>query len=98
MEKLIGNTNNSEQVRNILDACGYSEENAPNQLVEEVVNTLKYTKNTFSDRASTKTNATYDIARIGLYSDGNIENSPFDLIEDLKEIDKIIFTQELEYE
>lgn len=37
------------------------------------------------------------ISRIWLYSDWITENSSFDLIEDLKEIDKIIYTQELVY-
>ena len=51
----------------------------------------------FNEAAETKSQKTYEVARIGLYSDGNIENSPFDLITDMQEIDKIIFSEELEY-
>jgi hypothetical protein len=55
------------------------------------MNQATHFNTTFSTRAADKTRRTYDIARIGLYSDGNIENSPFDLINDLQEIDYIIF-------
>lgn len=97
IEELLWNTGD-RQVERILDVCWYAGENAPTQVVEEVVSGLAYVKNTFSERAEKKTNTIYDVARIGLYNDGDLENSPFDLIHDLQEIDKIIFTQELEYE
>ncbi len=97
IEELLWNTG-EKQVEKILDVCWYAGEKAPTQVVEEVVQGLSYVKNTFSARADEKTNTIYDVARIGLYNDGNLENSPFDLIHDLQEIDKIIFTQEIEYE
>ena len=34
---------------------------------------------------------------VGLYTDGILENSSFDLIDDIEKIDAIIFTQEIEY-
>lgn len=40
----------------------------------------------------------YSISRIGLYSDWVEENSPFDLMKDLKDINKIIFTEDIPYE
>lgn len=97
IENLLWN-NGGDVVANILDACGYENAAAPTRLTEEVQNALAYTKNSYSQRAQKKTDATYDIARIGLYNDGDLENSPFDIIHDLKEIDKIIFTQEIDYE
>lgn len=48
-------------------------------------------------RAQVKWQRLYQIARIWLYSDGDTTNSPFDLVDDIKEIEKIIFTQKLEY-
>lgn len=47
--------------------------------------------------AEERTQRIYNIARIWLYSDGDTTNSPFDLIDDIKEIEKIIFSQNLEY-
>ncbi|MDD3302539.1 MAG: hypothetical protein PHN31_03210 [Candidatus Gracilibacteria bacterium] len=47
-----------------------------------------------------KTKMIYSVSRIGLYSDGNEENSPFDLIKDVENINNIIFsiTKEYKYE
>ena len=39
----------------------------------------------------------FEIARIGTYSDWLEENSPFDLIVDLQNIDKLIFAEEITY-
>lgn len=48
-------------------------------------------------RAVEKTKNIYNISKIGIYSDGTTQNSAFDLIKDLQDIDKIIFTDEIEY-
>lgn len=96
IEKLIWN-GTENHVAFILDRCGQNNEVVPARLVESVTNQMKYVKNAFSARAIDKSQRTYEIARIWLYSDGNLENSPFDLIYDLQEIDKIIFGEELEY-
>lgn len=37
------------------------------------------------------------IGTIGLYSDGNTENSSFDLMEDIKQIHNVIFAADIEY-
>jgi hypothetical protein len=50
------------------------------------------------ERAKIKTKEIQNISKIWLYSDWNIENSPFDIIEDIKQIDQIVFTQKIEYE
>ncbi len=85
-------------IEEIITRCVWDGNPAPAILVEQVQNALWYVRNTFKARAETKSEKTYEVARIGLYSDGNLENSPFDLIWDLLEIDKIIFSEELEYE
>ncbi|NUJ97748.1 hypothetical protein HGA92_03085 [Candidatus Gracilibacteria bacterium] len=59
-------------------------------LVKEISDNIK-------EESQEKTKKTYEISRIGLYSDGDTNNSPFDLINDIKEIEKIIFIQESEY-
>ena len=58
---------------------------------------LSDVKTTFSQRAQSKSKKIYEIARIGLYSDGSEENSPFDLMVDLEDIDRVIFSEEIEY-
>jgi len=96
IESALWNTDDN-QVAFILQRCWYEDWNAPIRVVEEVNSALIYIKNTFRERSEEKSRATYEIAKIWLYSDGNLENSPFDLIDDLREIDRVIFTQELEY-
>lgn len=85
-------------IAEIVERCSWQDESVPAILAERVSNALWYIKNTYTQRAETKAQKTFEVERIWLYSDGNIENSPFDLVEDLIQIDTIIFTQELEYE
>lgn len=94
IDAMIDGDNISEIVRR----CRWENENVPSLLAERVTNALKHIKKTYTQRAETKAQKTFEVERIWLYSDGNIENSPFDLVDDLMQIDSIIFTQELEYE
>ena len=48
--------------------------------------------------AKTKSEAIYNISKTWLFYDWNIQNSPFDLVKDIKDIDYIIFTQEIDYD
>lgn len=48
-------------------------------------------------RANKKSTEIYNISKIGLYTDWNTNNSPFDLIKDLQDIDKVIFWEKIEY-
>jgi len=48
--------------------------------------------------AKVKSDAIYNISKTGIFSDGNIKNSPFDIVKDIKDIDYIIFTQEIDYD
>lgn len=47
--------------------------------------------------ADEKSRQIQKIWSVGLYTDGILENSSFDLIDDIEKIDAIIFTQEIEY-
>ena len=85
-------------IAKIMERCWWENEDVPALLAERVTNALSYIKSTYTQRAETKAQKTFEVERIGLYSDGNIENSPFDLVEDLIQIDSIIFSKELEYE
>ncbi len=59
---------------------------------------IKSYKNKAQQRAEEKAKQTYNISRIGLYADWDSKNSPFDIIQDIKDINSIIFTQSIEYE
>ncbi|MBW7955071.1 hypothetical protein H3C61_04635 [Candidatus Gracilibacteria bacterium] len=50
-----------------------------------------------SIKAQKKVDNIYKIGRIGMYSDGLLENSPFDLMNDLDEINSIIFEEQIPY-
>lgn len=52
---------------------------------------------TIQTTAISKTRHTYDLSRIWIYSDGTTENSPFDLVTDIQDIDKIIFCEDSKY-
>ncbi len=97
IEELLGNEG-SDTVARIVESCTGDGESTPALLVERVQNSLGTIKNTFSERARDKSQRTYEVARVWLYNDGDIENSPFDLINDLQEIDRVIFSEELKYE
>ncbi len=58
---------------------------------------IKDYKNNAQKKAIEKAKQTYNISRIGLYADWNAKNSPFDIVQDIKDIDTIIFTQAIEY-
>lgn len=87
-----------DHINFVVERCFQWDDPVPAVLAERVANTMRYIRRSYSDRAINKSRRTYEIARIGLYHDGNIENSPFDLIHDIQEIDKIIFGEEIEYE
>jgi hypothetical protein len=48
----------------IVERCVGEGNPVPARLVEEVTNTLNYIRNTFKDRAETKSQKTYEVARI----------------------------------
>ena len=96
IERLIWNTSDNT-VESILQSCASGRTEVPIQFAERVQNALRDIRRVFIERADKKAEMTYRVARIWLYADGNSENSPFDLIRDLQEIDKIIFGEEIEY-
>ncbi len=51
----------------------------------------------YKQKANNKSDDIYKISRIWIYSDWNLDNSSFDLMSDIEEIDKIIFTEPIPY-
>ncbi len=48
-------------------------------------------------KAQEKTKQSYNISKAWLYMDGDLQNSSFDIIQDIQDIDYIVFTQEIPY-
>ncbi len=63
----------------------------------ELISEISKIKEKYQNKAEQKAKAIHEISRIWMYSDWNTDNSPFDIIADIEKIDKIIFTQEIEY-
>jgi len=69
----------------------------PINYISKYIIFFKKIYNDAKKRAEEKSKHIYELAQLWLYVDWNTENSPFDLINDLREIDKIIFWEEIEY-
>ena len=85
------------------EECWYNEEtkkfdslNATEiwQFISEISKITSITK----EKAEKKAKAIYETSRIWMYSDWDTKNSPFDLIEDISQIDEVIFSEIVEYE
>lgn len=67
------------------------------ETMNNYVNIAKTAYNQWLIKANSKVDNIYKISRIWLYSDWIKENSPFDLMIDLEEINDIVFEKELTY-
>lgn len=94
IEIMLWNTQFSA-VEAIFNACSVDGQPVPNILIEAVRNELAYIKNIYRERAEQKALQGYKLARMWIYSDGSLDNSPFDLMYDLEEIDRIIFSEDI---
>ena len=66
--------------------------------ISTLINEVSKIKSKYQNKAEQKAKAIYEISRIWIYSDWSIQNSPFDLIKDIQDIDKIIFSEDIEYQ
>jgi len=82
----------------IKDECKDKDWNMSIEKYIKYNNSLNNFINKNKQKAKEKTDKIYEISRIWIYSDWTTKNSPFDLIFDLQEIDKIIFWEDLKYE
>jgi len=65
--------------------------------LNSIMSTMTTMNLVYKQKANNKSDDIYKISRIWLYSDWNLDNSSFDLISDIEEIDKIIFTEPIPY-
>lgn len=65
--------------------------------ISEIVSSINEYNKKAKIKANEKAKDLYKVARIWLYTDWDTDNSPFDLRDDLKKIDEILFTQEIPY-
>lgn len=79
------------------EECQSWKDTLSNDFIATYIAVLTQIEEITKRKARLKTQKTYDISRIWLYSDGNTKNSPFDLVDDLKQIEKIIFSEEIVY-
>lgn len=97
IETMLWNTSESP-VSAIFNACSRNWEDLPYVVVEQVQNELWYIKNTYQERAREKSQRMYELSRVWLYSDGSLDNSPFDLMYDLEEIDRLVFSEDVSFQ
>lgn len=89
----------SDKIEDVLKTC--IDANWWQLPIEKVAFYMSKIKDLVSNAEKTAENKIknlHQIARIGLYSDWNTWNSPFDLIEDIDEINKIIFSENIKYD
>lgn len=97
IQKIANDDNSLELLTKKLEKC--SQDWAIS--AADIVNYQELFKNYYNEsvtKAQTKVDNIYKVSRIWLYSDWVEENSPFDLVVDLQEIDKIIFESEIPYD
>lgn len=68
-----------------------------NDILIRIQSQINYIDTTAEKKSEKKSAVMRRIADIGIYSDWSLENSPFDLIADMQEIDEIIFSKKIEY-
>jgi len=78
--------------------CKSEDDTIENKTLVNIIKAVHKLKVSSENKAKEKAKKINTISRIWIYSDGNIENSPFDLIKDLQDIDQIIFSSKINYE
>lgn len=79
------------------DSCKDEKWNVEKIIVSSIASLFKYTYDTAKQSSENKVSSLYKVWRIWMYSDWIEENSPFDLMVDLENIDKVIFEQKILY-
>jgi len=110
-KKIVNEENISELMKYINDECaikyfvdlwlGYDDLKDGNYKIATLIKYIelfKLYKANAEAKSEIKTEQIYKISQVWLYADWNIENSWFDLITDIEEIDKIIFADVIDYE
>lgn len=66
-------------------------------IINWIASTILEYKNISKNKSKVKSKKIFEISRMWIYTDWDINNSPFDLVKDIKDIDYIIFTEEIPY-
>lgn len=99
MEQIYEDKESMSILYGILKEC-FDENNdtLSTQLFTQYYQLISESYQEWLQRAKDKVDNIYKIWRIGMYSDGVIENSPFDLMQDIADINSIIFEEEIPYD
>lgn len=84
--------------RKIWESCNTDDKNLSVQEINNIAQTIKSMAASWYIEAKKKVTNIYKTARVWLYTNGSINDSPFDLISDLEAIDEIIFWTTFEYD
>ncbi len=94
----VANWNIEILTKNLKDECYDSEKKEfQSKKMWDIISKLWNIRDYYQNVSVQKAKSIHEISRIWMYSDWNTDNSPFDIIKDLQDIDKIIFTEEIEY-
>ncbi len=93
----IHNGNTSILYSKINDTCKNSSWNIDVSTVTFIQKVLQKHYQSSFQRAQEKIEIIWDISSLGIYSDGNLDNSSFDIIDDLEKINDIIFASKFTY-
>ncbi len=66
--------------------------------IDEIMSVIREAYYETIKKSDEKSDAIYKISSIWIYSDWDVNNSSFDLIHDMQEIARIIFSEEIKYE
>lgn len=95
----IVNWDISSVLKNLKPECYNKEDNTYNSdSVSLLINEILKIRDNYKTSSENKAKAIYEISKIWMYSDWNNQNSSFDIIKDIQDIDKIIFSEDIIYE
>ncbi len=81
----------------ISDTCKNASGNIENSTLSFIQNVIRKHYIDSFERAQQKVEIIWDISSLWIYSDGNLDNSAFDIIDDLEKVNDIIFASKFTY-
>jgi len=84
--------------QNVKDECKDEDGALSNSLAQKIMQDCSSIKDYYEQRAKEKIRQMNSVASIWQYIDWNPNNSSFDLIKDIQEVQKKLFREEIEYE
>jgi len=93
----IANWNTKVLYEHLTKACLNEDWSITSKKASEIIEETSKIRDYYIDIAEEKSKIIHNISRISMYADWNLENSPFDIIADLNNINKIIFKESIDY-